>query len=108
MPLLVLVLGFLLQEVLLDLLDPGLALLARALGLGPAPLGAAELGLGLGGGVGADGLVARLVHGLQAVGLHARVDEAGELPPVRLVIVALQRRHVVGHVLAEDVVAVHG
>ena len=42
-----------------------------------------------------------------AVGGDSELDEAGELALVRLVVVLLQVPHVVGHVLAEDVVTVH-
>ena len=51
--------------------------------------------------------MAVLVHLLHTVGSDSILDELVELLLERLLVVVLQRAHVVGHVLSEDVVAVH-
>merc|ERR1719348_1139895 len=93
------------QELLLlvlDLLFPGLG---GELLVGPPLLGDLLLGLGLAGGVGADGGVGLLVHGLHAVGVNTELDVPGELLLVGLLILLHQVVHVVGDVLSEDVLA---
>merc|ERR1719348_2295444 len=94
------------QELLLlvlDLLFPGLG---GELLVGPPLLGDLLLGLGLAGGVGADGGVGLLVHGLHAVGVNTELDVPGELLLVGLLVLLHQVVHVVGDVLSEDVLAV--
>merc|ERR1719411_1702248 len=94
------------QELLLlvlDLLFPGLG---GELLVGPPLLGNLLLGLGLAGGVGADGGVGLLVHGLNTVRVNTELDVSGELLIVRLLVLLHQVVHVVGDVLAEDVLAV--
>merc|ERR1719312_1679572 len=94
------------QELLLlvlDLLFPGLG---GELLVGPPLLGDLLLGLGLAGGVGADGGVGLLVHGLHAVGVNTELDVPGELLLVGLLVLLHQVVHVVSDVLAEDVLAV--
>mmetsp|Transcript_46798 Transcript_46798/g.61926 ORF Transcript_46798/g.61926 Transcript_46798/m.61926 type:complete len:353 (-) Transcript_46798:12-1070(-) len=59
-----------------------------------------------GGGVGTDGGVARLVHGLQAVSVDALLDVRREVRGVLLGLLLLQLPHVLGDVLAKDAVAV--
>merc|ERR1719308_454960 len=94
------------QELLLlvlDLLFPGLG---GELLVGPSLLGDLLLGLGLAGGVGADGGVGLLVHGLHAVGVNTELDVPGELLLVGLLVLLHQVVHVVSDVLSEDVLAV--
>merc|ERR1719189_3406479 len=58
------------------------------------------------GGIGANGGVGLLIHFLHGVGCDAKLDVPGELSLVGLLVLLHEVLHVVGHVLAEDVVAV--
>jgi hypothetical protein len=102
-------LGELLEVSSLLLGDTVLALQSRHLGLRPSLSGLVGVLLRcwLLGRVASDGGMGLLVHGLDSVGLDAKLDILRELPLESIIILFGKRLHVVGYVLSEDVISVH-
>merc|ERR1712048_729361 len=63
--------------------------------------------LGLGRGIGSDGSMSVLVHALHAVSSDSILDEPAEVLLELLLVLLLQRLHVLRHVETEDVLSVH-
>jgi hypothetical protein len=101
-------LGELLEISCLLLGDTVLALQSGHLCASPSLSGLVGVLLGgwLLGRVASDGGVRLLVHGLDSVSLDAKLDVLGELPLESIIVFFSKRPHVVGNVLAEDVISV--
>jgi hypothetical protein len=102
-------LGKLLDVSCLLLGNTVLAFQSRHLGLRPSLSGIVGVLLGrwLLYRVASDGGVGLLVHGLDTVGLDAKLNILGELPLESIIVLFGKRPHVLGLVLTEDVISVH-